>query len=44
VTFTRDDQGQAPPRASVAKLTALGVEPTPVRDVVRRYLAEGEFA
>jgi UDP-glucose 4-epimerase len=44
VEFTRDGKAAAPPNASAAKLAALGVTPTPVRDVVRRYLAEGKFA
>jgi len=44
VEFTRDGKAAAPPNTSVAKLSALGVTPTPVRDVVRRYLAEGKFA
>jgi nucleoside-diphosphate-sugar epimerase len=44
VEFTRDGRPGPPPNASVAKLAALGVTPTPVRDVVRRYLAEGKFA
>jgi len=44
VEFTRDGRPAPPPRASAAKLAALGVTPTPVRDVVRRCLAEGMFA
>jgi UDP-glucose 4-epimerase len=44
VSFTRDGRPAPPPRASAAKLAALGVTPTPVREVVARYLAEGEFA
>jgi UDP-glucose 4-epimerase len=44
VEFTRDGRAAPPPNASAAKLAALGITPTPVRDVVRRYLAEGTFA
>jgi len=44
VEFTRDGRAAPPPSASAAKLAALGVTPTPVRDVVRRCLAEGTFA
>ena len=44
VEFTRDGRSAPPPRAAVSKLAALGVTPAPVRDVVRRYLAEGKFA
>jgi nucleoside-diphosphate-sugar epimerase len=44
VEFTRDGKAAPPPIASAAKLAALGVTPMPVRDVVRRYLAEETFA
>jgi nucleoside-diphosphate-sugar epimerase len=38
VNFSRDVSPAAPPRADIARLRALGVAPTPVKDVVRRYL------
>lgn len=38
VTFSRDVSPLAPPRADNSRLKALGVTPTPVKDVVRRYL------
>ena len=38
VDFTSDVSPSPPPRADVARLHALGVTPTPVKDVVRRYL------
>jgi len=41
VDFNGDARPPAPPNASAAKLKGLGVTPTPVREVVRRYLAEG---
>ena len=44
VEFARDGKAAPPPRVSVSKLAALGVTPTPVRDVVARHLAEGKFA
>lgn len=44
VEFTREGRPASPPNVSAAKLAALGVTPTPVRDVVRRCLAEGKFA
>jgi nucleoside-diphosphate-sugar epimerase len=44
VDFTGDGRPPAPPNASVAKLVKLGVTPTPVREVVRRYLASEDLA
>ncbi|MFL5295263.1 MAG: NAD-dependent epimerase/dehydratase family protein [Phenylobacterium sp.] len=38
VDFTRDVSPPPPPRADVTRLHALGVTPSPVKDVVRRYL------
>lgn len=38
VRFTRDADPPAPPNASAARLTSLGVSPRPVGDVVRAYL------
>jgi hypothetical protein len=38
VTFSRDVSPLVPPRADIARLRALGVDPTPVKDVVRRYM------
>jgi nucleoside-diphosphate-sugar epimerase len=43
VRFTRDGAPPSPPNASAAKLIGLGVTPTPVREVVRRYLASKEL-
>lgn len=40
VAFSRDGRPASPPNASAEKLKRLGVTPTPVRDVVRRFLAE----
>lgn len=38
VDFSRDISPAPPPRPDTARLGALGVTPTPVKDVVRRYL------
>lgn len=38
VTFSRDVSPPPPPRTDIARLRALGVTPSPVKDVVRRYL------
>jgi nucleoside-diphosphate-sugar epimerase len=43
VDFTRDVSPPQPPRLDVTRLHALGVTPTPVKEVVRRYL-EGQTA
>ena len=38
VAFKGDASPPPPPRADISRLRALGVTPTPVKDVVRRYL------
>ncbi|THD58898.1 NAD(P)-dependent oxidoreductase [Phenylobacterium sp.] len=38
VSFARDVSPLSPPTADVGRLRALGVDPAPVKDVVRRYL------
>jgi UDP-glucose 4-epimerase len=38
VAFAGDARPASPPNASIARLTALGVRPRPVEDVVRAYL------
>lgn len=43
VAFARDGSPPVPPNASAAKLAALGVTPTPVREVVRRFLAREDL-
>ena len=40
VVFSRDVSPHTPPRVYIARLRALGVSPTPVKDVVRRYLED----
>lgn len=44
VTFTGDARPPAPPKASVAKLAALGVRPASVKDVIARHLGGGTRA
>ena len=38
VTFSGDGSPPPPPRVDIGRLRALGVEPTPVKDVVQGYL------